>query len=307
MSTLTVTHQTTVTDDQIDHLGHMNVRFYGVAARAATDAAVAALGGDRTSLVATDLYTRFFREQLVGARLEVRTGVLERGDAGLRLYHELGNVETGDLAASFVQQLRPVGGAGAPETARFDHPDAFATLTDIPARGRPRSIRLDTDPIAAAPDLETALERGLAMRIPRPVTADECTADGSYRATDAPMLLWGGEPLNGASGPSLYDGEDGQKIGWAAMENRLLVHRLPRRGDRIQSFGAVLEIHDKATHRVLWAFDVDRGDLLVAFEVVDLAFDTVQRRAVTIPDDLRANAEAIRQPDLAPAPLSSSC
>ncbi|MFT6393412.1 MAG: hypothetical protein ACJA14_002942, partial [Ilumatobacter sp.] len=30
---LAVTHTSTVTADQIDHLGHMNVRYYGVNAR----------------------------------------------------------------------------------------------------------------------------------------------------------------------------------------------------------------------------------------------------------------------------------
>ncbi len=187
--------------------------------------------------------------------------------------------------------------------ATFTDPDALGAPIDIPERGRPRSIRLDTDPVASAPDLDTAIGRGLAMRAPRTIGADECEPDGSYRPTDAPMLVWGGTPLNGSAGPSLYDGPDGQRIGWAAMENRILLHRLPRRGDHIQAFGAALEIHDKATHRIMWVFDTDRGDLLITFEVVDLAFDTVQRRAVTIPDDLRANAEAIRHPDLAPAPV----
>ncbi len=48
MSGLTTTHTSTVTEDQIDHLGHMNVRFYAVNARAGTDALLADLGLGRT-------------------------------------------------------------------------------------------------------------------------------------------------------------------------------------------------------------------------------------------------------------------
>ncbi len=299
MSDLTVTHQTTVTEDQIDHLGHMNVRFYGVAARAATETVTTTLGSNHADLVPTDLYTRFFREQLLGATLEVRTGVLHRGRDELRLYHELRNVETLDRAASFVHHLTaPTGHHVDLSAARAA--GAFGPTIDIPDGGGPRSIRLDSDPLATAPDLDGARQLGLAMRRPRAIEADECEADGSYPVTNAPMLVWGGEPVNGSTGPSLYDGPDGQRIGWAAMENRMVLRRLPRRGDRIEAFGAVLEIHDKATHRIMWVYDVDREDLLIAFEVVDLAFDTVQRRAVTIPDDLRSNAQGLFRPEFAP-------
>ena len=41
-----VLHQTVVTPDQIDHLGHMNVRFYGVAARHGARALLGALGAE---------------------------------------------------------------------------------------------------------------------------------------------------------------------------------------------------------------------------------------------------------------------
>ncbi len=304
MSDLTVTHQTTVTEDQIDHLGHMNVRFYGVAARAATETVTTTLGGDHRDLVPTDLYTRFFREQLLGATLEVRTGVLHQGRDELRLYHELRNVETLDRAASFVHHLTAPPGHEI-DLSTSPAADAFGHSITIPDGGAPRSIGLDADPLATAPDLGGARDRDLAMRRARTIDADECEADGSYSVTNAPMLVWAGEPMNGSTGPSLYDGPDGQRIGWAAMENRMVLRRLPRSGDRIQAFGAVLEIHDKATHRIMWVYDVDRADLLLAFEVVDLAFDTVQRRAVTIPDDLRSNAEELFRPEFAPrAPAS---
>lgn len=299
MTELRTTHRTTVTEDMIDHLGHMNVRFYGVAARAASDAVVRDLGaaGD-FSVDAVDVYTRHFREQLLGADLEVRSAILGGGGGSLRLYHELRNADTEELSASFVHQLQARGGDVADGWPAVDLDGAA-----IPEHGRPRSIRLDTDPLAVAPSFADALADGvLAMRLPRAVDAAECRPDGSYDPAGAPMLLWGGEPLEGATGPTLHPGPNGELIGWATMENRMVIHRLPRRDDRIQSFGAVVEIHDKTTHRVMWAFDVATGDLLVAFEVVDVALDTVSRRAVSIPDDLRAHAEERLRPGLLPRP-----
>jgi len=89
-------------------------------------------------------------------------------------------------------------------------------------------------------------------------------------------------------------------MGWASMETRMGIARLPRLGDRIQSFSAVLTVADKVLHNIMWAYDVDRGDLLVTFEVVNLAFDIAARRPMTIPDHIRADEERLVQADLAP-------
>lgn len=298
MTELHTTHRTTVTEDMIDHLGHMNVRWYGVAARAGSDAVVAGLpAAADVEVRAVDLYTRHFREQLLGAELEVRSAVLSGAAGILRLYHELRNVETDELAASFVHGLEVRDGGALAEAWT----DIVSGSADIPEHGRPRSISLDTSPLDAAPSFD-AVRRDelLAMRLPRTIGADECLPDGSYDSGGAPFLLWGGEPLDGATGPTLHAGPDGQLVGWATMENRMVIRRLPRLADRIQSFGAVVEIGDKTTHRVMWCFDVERGDLLVAFEVVDVALDTVSRRAVPIPPELRGHAEDRFRPDLLP-------
>lgn len=299
MSDLQTTHRTTVTEEMIDHLGHMNVRYYGVAARAASDAVVRELGGaGDLSVQAVDIYTRHFREQLLDAQLEVRSTVLSHGGGVLRLYHELRNTETDELAASFVHRLEARHGD---DLVAAWPPAADLTIGEVPEHGRPRSIALDTAPLQTAPTLDDVqADALLAMRRPRTIEDDECRADGSYDPAAAPFLLWGGEALEGATGPTLHPGPDGQLVGWATMENRMVIHRLPRRGDRIQSFGAVVEIRDKTTHRVMWGYDLDRGDLLVAFEVVDVALDTVSRRAVPIPEELRGHAEARFRPELLP-------
>ena len=104
----------------------------------------------------------------------------------------------------------------------------------------------------------------------------------------------------------LHEGPDGESMGWASMETRMCIRRLPRLGDRIQSFSAVLALADKTSHRIQWAYDVDRADLLSTFEVVNLAFDITARRPMSIPARLRAAEEAVLRTDLRPMPADAA-
>ncbi len=297
-SALTVTRHSTVTEDQIDHLGHMNVRFYGVNAHAGTAATLATLGVEQDDAEVVDAYTRHRREQLLGAPLVVRSGVLAAGPAEVRIYHELANEVTDELAATFVHRVRPEPGAGDFPTEIADH--AAGLLTTIPPHGAARSIALESDPLAVAPAVAELRNRHLAMRKPRAVSAEECGPDAAYLPTMGPMLVWAGDPVDRDRPEMLHVTPDGRRMGWASMETRLAMRRLPRVGDRIQSFSAVLALADKTSHRILWAYDVDREDLLVSFEIVNLAFDIAARAPMSIPDNIRAAETTMLHRDLAP-------
>lgn len=299
---LTETHRSVVTEDQIDHLGHMNVRFYGVNATAGTRALVASLGApdDRTVRL-VDIYTRHHREQMLGARLVVRSGVIDVSADEVVLYHELADDDTGVLAATFMHRVRldsPDGEAAALPVALVTQ--ARAGLIEVPAHGATRSISLATDPIAHAPALAELRDRDLAIRKVRAVSTDECDADGLYIPFMAPALVWAGEPVGGRFPEMLHEGPNGERMGWASMETRIVTRRLPRLGDRIQSFSAVIGLADKVMHNIMWAYDVDREALLTTFEVVNLAFDIGARRPMQIPDHIRAVQAAQLHPDLAP-------
>jgi len=291
-----------VTEDQIDHLGHMNVHYYGVNAQAGS----ARLLGDIVDptgapLRPIDVYTRHHAEQLLGAQLVVRSGVVGVDDDSLRLYHELANEDTGALAATFFHRLRAqdADGVGLPLAAAV-RDFAGARIVPVPAHGSTRSIALDTDPVATAPELRVLQARELAMRKVRSVSADECDADGAYIRSNAPMLAWGGKPVNERTPEMIHETADGVRMGWASMETRLRVARLPHAGDRIQSFSAVIGLRDKTSHRILWAYDVDRGDLLITFEIVNLAFDIAARSAMSIPPTIRDYERSATHDDLAP-------
>lgn len=302
MSGLTTTHDSAVTEDQIDHLGHMNVRFYAENAMRGTTALLAELDGwpEGRHLV-FDSYTRHRREQLLGTPLVVRSAVLDAGATGLRLHHELAAEDTGVLAATFVHRVCPLD----PAHARLPVPDAAiatarAEAIPHPEHAATRTISLDADLLAVAPDLATVQARGLAFRKERRVEAAECDAAGRYRIELAAMLTWGGEQVEGEAPDHLHETSTGELIGWASMETRAVFGELPRAGDRIQSFAAGVALHDKVMHRMNWAFDLDSGALLAAFESVSMAFDVRSRKPMTIPDGYRRVEEPRLQPDLAP-------
>jgi len=307
-------HEAVVGEDEIDHLGHMNVRFYLQKAIAASRVLTERLGLSRDAcaeqgrvLELRDAYTRHRAEQMAGARLEVHGGVLDVRADGVRLYLDLVNPDrpgahgsaSGEIAASFVHDLalrdratrasRPL-----PENAADR---AGAARVEWPQRCRPRSLYLYTTP--AAPSLALVREHDLAMRLERVVREDECDADGVYLPARYQELFWAGEPSKpGESGRWLVELEGGGRVGWATLESRGLLHRLPRAGTRIQSFGAEVELARKTCRHNQWVYDVETGELLCTSSIVNLAFDIGARRAIEIPDRVRAGMTARRHPDL---------
>jgi acyl-CoA thioester hydrolase len=302
MSQLRLLYEDTVTGDEIDRNGHLNVRFYSARATRATQALAESLGLDASAcrqagvlLLVTDAFTRYRREQLVGAHLAVRSGVIGVAADRLRLYHELSNRETEELAATFVHETRLLdrqSGAfvGLPES--LGH-----TLADVvpwPDRGRPRTLGLDHPPKVLA--LAEARRRGLALRQNRTITADECDSDGLLLPEPQADLFWGDRPARGRSEEPFRGWRPG--FGWVTLESRTVSVRLPRVGTRIQSYGAEVDVGRKTTHRRHWAFDVDRGDVVAVTSMINLGFDVVARRSREIPLDVRRELEADHHPDL---------
>ena len=208
------------------------------------------------------------------------------------------------LAATFVHRVSPLdeGGERAPLSDRLVAVAQDLALPAPPSYAATRTISLEAVLLGSSPSLDEARARGTAMRRERLVTAEECDAAGRYVPEMAPMLVWGGEPVRPDTGPWLEEMPGGELMGWATMETRIQTRRLPRVGERVQSFGATVAIHDKVTHRVHWCFGLEDGEVLVGFEIVNLAFDTRSRRPMRIPDGHAQRERATLQPDLAPRP-----
>jgi acyl-CoA thioesterase FadM len=310
-------HESVVAEDEIDALGHMNVRHYGERALAATARLLERLGlalgrvgpGAGQGLVETGgegagydlprLYTRYQREQLAGAPLVVRGGVLDASPVGLRCYHELVNPARDEIAATFLHDVRLEAGEreGATVLSAERLEALAAERVALPEHGRPRSI--DFDAAATAPPLEEAIRSGLALRRPRVIAPEDCDADGQVPASMRPFFMWGGETLDGSDpGPPVIPLAGGGRMGWASLEMRSVRLAPLRQGLRVQSFSAPLEVAKKTTLRRYWVFDLASGRPLLVNDVIDIALDLERRRAMEIPDDLRAMLERQHRPDL---------
>lgn len=303
---LRILHESTVQEREIDHLGHLNVRFYASRALRATKALAEAVGlapavleALGAELFVSDIFTRHYREQLVGSKLAVRGGVLDAGPASMRFYHELFNTERDELAATFVHriELRSVW-TKAPVALPAEAVErAEAQRVAWPEHGRPRTIDLEAG--VQAPDLATLQARGLAMREVKTVREDQCDGFGFLKPTHFMDLLWGGPPPpREAAEQFLFKLENGHLMGWATMESRACLLEMPKPGTRVQGFGAEVEIGRKTSYRHQWLFDVDAGRLLFRFSMLNLAFDIHARRSVEIPANIRAEMDKEYCPEL---------
>ena len=298
-----VWYETEVTSDQIDHLGHMNVRFYGVHARAGANRLLASLGlaanADQV-VFQRDSIVRHLREQLVGAPLAVRGGVLGATAQALRLYQELVNTETEEVAASFVTSFE-LEDRRSRETVPLEAAMVEAAdraIVAAPVERLPRTIVADQDPTAGAPTLATLRELDLAMRLPRVIDPAGADEDGFVAATDLAELIWSGEATPGREFRPLAELADGVQLGFATLESRATWARPARAGDRVQSFDAVIELRPKTMVTRHWLMEVDSADLIGVLEVVNVAFDTSRRRAIEIPEALRVRMAARLLPEM---------
>jgi len=277
---LSVTHTSSVTADQIDELGHMNVRYYGQNAVAGTQALGEQLGLGEPDI--TSSYTRHHHEQLEGNALEVRSAIIATSTQ-LQFFHELRNRDTDDLAATFIHTL-----ANPPvEGAEFE----------VPNYGQARSIDLNVDRLASAPTIGELRSRGLEMRLERQVSTEDSMGADVVPAWLTNNLLWNGESLE-ESESWINDTDDGDRVAFASMETHLRIARPVAVGTRIQSFSATIDIGDKILHELNWVFDLDTDQVLAAAETIDLAFSIPKRRARSIPPEVRANEEKRFYPDL---------
>ena len=301
--------------EEIDNLGHLNVRFYLIRAYRANQELLSRLGFSRearraagTVLGRNESYTRFHREQHLGATLDVVGGVLEMGPTTIRTGYEIRNSETGEVAAAIVSEFELEDGASRaalpwPAEVRR-RADAFAC--PLSAHATPRSLTFERPNLAVTCDevLERVGEQGdgaMGILSERTITAEDCDAfgflseggdlmAGARRAQDLP---------NSAFGPPIERNNQGVRFGWAVLESRTVQLGRPRQGDVLRSIGAVVGIHRKARHTRRWTFDSATGAVIATDDTVTVALDLDGRRAIEIPADLRELLAARHAPEFA--------
>ena len=284
---LQLLYSTSVEPDQIDQLGHMNVRFYGVHALAGARELVTSLGlpgaGGTFRIAFTDLYTRHYLEQLEGSPLEVWGGVLDVWETDVRMYFELRNPAREEIAATFVFTVQHQDADSHAPRPITDAITSAATQAVVawPEHGRPRSIDLDVTPRALSTKEIASIH--LSGRAARVIAEKDCDSNGVFRVESFQDLVWGSEGIS-EDNDWLRTLENGEQMGWATMESRCTLFELPKVGAKVQSFSAPVKISRKAQQERFWVYDIGREVLLCSASFVDVAFNINTRRAIEIPD-----------------------
>ena len=161
-------NESTVTPEQIDSLGHLNVRYYIARMDLANRQLLEANGvsGDEHAFLRrVDTYNKFRREQFNGAVLGTYGELIGEGVIGpggsVPAYFEIRNEETGDLAASFLTATSRVDRVTqAPQDiskkrdqARLVEAEGF----EVPSSSLPRTLSLSEPRVIPMATLEEEL------------------------------------------------------------------------------------------------------------------------------------------------------
>ena len=311
-------HTSVVAADEIDALGHLNVRYYMSRAQAANTALLSQLGlgpeavdAMSARLIQVDGYTRYHREQFKGATLDVRGGVLEVGRGTVRAYFEIDNDAKGEVAATFILVTAL---ADRATRAPLALPDAVVAATaglttDLPPHGQARTVdlgapRLDVTYEALAARLGEETADPMSRRMTRTIDVESCDAHGFLSDGEDFMfgMLRGAPPTDGEKprwGPMTFKTEEGHHIGWASLETRQMRFAQPRVGETICSIGADIGLADKVRHSRRWIFNTSTGQVVSMNDNIALALDLDARRPIAIPAKLRRQLEERHLPDFA--------
>lgn len=281
---------------EIDQMGHMNVQFYVDRALDGLAALAIHLGvgsrGDDRSLVVREQHIRFLRERRSGSPYFLRAGVLGVSDDTLKVYQEMVDTGSGDVAATFTQDLELRERATqAPATLPPAVRDRAVTLqVTHPEYGRPRGLEMAAP--RAALTLSGADAMGLVPTFQGLVRPEQCDGDGWLDLRHFMGMVSNAIPnlLVQTSGGDRSRTPD---VGGAALEYRFVYRRYPRAGDVAVLRSGLRQLGEKTYTWCHWLFDLESGEALASAEVVAISLDLQARKAIPVPETLRTQLAAL--------------
>jgi acyl-CoA thioester hydrolase len=312
MSELKLLHESVVGESEIDSLGHMNVRFYVARAANAHFGLLESLGiksGAGQAMRRTDTYNRFHKEQFEGAFLGVFGGLISvESSDGVSGYYEIRNLETNDLAASFVMTGHIID-AESEEIQETVLPAEVmeANRVELPEYGRPRTLKLLPPRQVSIEEVgalipESAKPFSMNGRREGLVLPEDCDETGRLKESIDPMVVLfrpqPGQDLKKMGPPVTHD-EHGRRYAFAMMEIRNLNWRRPREGETVLSMSADVDFGEKWRHTRRWIFAKESGTLLGISDHAAVCMDLDARKAIPLPAEVREEIERTCLPDYA--------
>ncbi len=314
MTELKVLHESTVQPEEIDALGHMNVRYYMTRVDQANRSLLAELGiedGSGKAIRRLDSYTRFHREQFAGATLLTLGGLIAVAGSDesreVNGYFEIRNPDNNQIAASFIlrsclidvssQQVLDINAISANNdlTSKYS--------VSVPEHGMPRSLSLDDPARISLEKLEAVVGDDptpgmMSGRRKNVVHADDCDTDGRLRE-EVDLMFVLHRPTTGEEsepgGPPVMLDSQGRRYSWAMIETRNVVWHRPMKGEIVLSIGADIANGEKWRQSRRWMFAEETGLLLGISDSVGLCIDLDARRSIPMPFDV---IEAIERSSL---------
>ena len=314
MTELKVLHESTVQPEEIDALGHMNVRYYMTRVDQANRSMLAEMGIQEEpgkAIRRLDTYTRFHREQFAGATLHTLGGLIAVAGSDesreVNGYFEIRNPDNNQVAASFIlrsclidvssQQVLDI----TANSANNDNTSEYRVL--VPEHGMPRSLSLNDPARISLEELEAVVGDDptpgmMSGRRKNAVHADDCDTDGRLREEMDLMFVLHRPTIgneNELGGPPVMRDSEGRRYSWAMIETRSVVWHRPMEGEIVLSIGADIANGEKWRQSRRWMFAEETGLLLGISDSVGLCIDLDARRSIPMPLDV---IEAIERSSL---------
>jgi acyl-CoA thioester hydrolase len=283
------TYRGTVNVWECDQWHHMNVRYYGAKFDDAEAhlAAALALAPDGPGLSPRFEQIQYRRELRGGATCHVRSAVLGLDGGGLRVRHEMIDSTAGHVSATLDATYGLVG----PDGQDVDWPVGIdGRVADLALgaeeAGAPAA---PAQPSAGAPPTLADADRfGLVETYRGVVRPSGTDARGMMtrmslieRLSDAVGHLRIGGPLDLAAMRE-------RDLGSAAVEYRTRWRAPARAGTLLVLRSGMNGLAEKTVQAFHWVFDAADGRCLATVEIVALYFDMTRRKAVPVPDEVRA-------------------
>lgn len=272
---------------ECDHMGHMNVRFYGARAMEgmvgltdALDMPGAFHANANATVIVKEQHIRFLREARAGAPLHMVAGVLEMTDSEARILQLIIHSNTGELAAGIQSLVSHV-------TVREERPFAWsarararaqALAIAMPERAAPRSLTIDTPPGIAT--LAEADRLGLVRLSAGAISAQDCDVFGRMRPEMFIGRVSDGVPVMAATFRGGGPAGRPANVGGAVIEYRLAHRAWPRAGDRFEVRSGLADVDARSQKVVHWMLDPVTGDAWGTAEAIAVALDLNARKMI---------------------------
>lgn len=280
--------------EQLDEMGHLNVRFYVAIATEALMGFSHALGlpgafrpDAGATLIVREHHIRFLREARARAPLHVTAGILSMEETGARVLFVLWHSLTGEPAATFNTVVSHV---TAGELRPFPWPAAAVErarelMCDLPDYAAPRSV--PTDPVTSRASLARSEEIGMQHIAAGAIRLGDCDAFGRMNAEVFMGSIVSGIPQFGNGfRQAVMEATDPlpKRVGNAALEYRLLYLDWPRVGDLYVMRTGMLEIDKRGMNVVHWMLDPVSGRAWGSCQAYITTFDLDARKIMLVPE-----------------------